>query len=120
MPASRAPCADDEREHVLPAGAERHADADLLRALRHRVRQHAVDADRREHQRDRAEDREHPAEQAELPERVEPRLLAGLHVEDRQRRIGLADLLAHRVVIDAGEPPATRIVSPVFRAGSYG
>ena len=37
--------------------AERHADADLARALRHRVRQDAEDADRGEHQRDRREDR---------------------------------------------------------------
>ena len=39
--------ADDQREHVPAARAERHADADLLRALRHGIRQHAVDADRR-------------------------------------------------------------------------
>ena len=55
--------------------------------------EHAVDADRREQQRDHAEDREHPAEQAELPEGADPRFLAGLDAEDRQRGIGLPDLL---------------------------
>ena len=38
---------------VRSVGAERHADADLARALRHRVREHAEDADRRQRQRHR-------------------------------------------------------------------
>ena len=58
---------DDELQDVAAAGAERHADADLLRPLLDRVREHAVDADRGEDQRDAAEEREHPAEEEVLP-----------------------------------------------------
>ena len=40
-----------------PRSAQRHADADLARALAHQVGQHAVDADRRQRQRDEGEAR---------------------------------------------------------------
>src|SRR2546429_1545797 len=42
-----------------------------------RSREDAVDADRREQERDRAEDREHPSKQPVLPERLLARLFAG-------------------------------------------
>ena len=62
MPSAEQPEAlrDDQAEDPAAVAAERHADADLLAPLRHLVRQHAVDADRGEEQRDRAEQhREH-------------------------------------------------------------
>ena len=46
--------------HLAGLGAERQADADLLRPLLDRVRHQAVDADRREQQRAAAEDRHQP------------------------------------------------------------
>ena len=45
--------AQDEQDDVASRGAERHADADLLRAPRNEVRHDAVDADGREHEADR-------------------------------------------------------------------
>ena len=41
------------RQHVAGPRAERHADADLAPTLIHRVREHAVEAQRREQCRDR-------------------------------------------------------------------
>ena len=45
--------AQHQRQHARRVGAERHADAELVRALRHRVRRHAEHADRRHQQRQR-------------------------------------------------------------------
>ena len=49
--------AADERDDLDAAGAERAANADLARALTHRVRHHAVGADRREQRRRRPQRR---------------------------------------------------------------
>ena len=49
---------DDQSDDGPAARAERHANADLPRALRDQVRQHAEDADRGEGERDRREHRE--------------------------------------------------------------
>ena len=49
----------DHRHDVGDARAERDAHAHLVRALRDAVRDHAVQTDRREHERQSAEDREH-------------------------------------------------------------
>ena len=57
MPVSVMPFAAPCRSSAARGRAERGADADLVRALRHRVRDHAVDADRGEQQRQRGEDR---------------------------------------------------------------
>ena len=46
---------EDQREDVAARGAERHPDADFVRALADRVRGDAVDADGREQQRDHRE-----------------------------------------------------------------
>ena len=67
--------AADERHHARPAaapsraratrvGAERHAHADLARALRDRVREHAVQPDRREQRRQQRERRRQRADHA--------------------------------------------------------
>ena len=47
--------AQDELENAGGAAAQRDSDADLLRPLRHQIRQDAIDADRREKQRHGAE-----------------------------------------------------------------
>ena len=49
------PLPEDELEDAARVRAERHAHADLRRALPHRRRQHAVEPDRREHDRDHRE-----------------------------------------------------------------
>ena len=41
---------------IVSPCAERHAQADLARPLRHRIRQHTVDAERRQQQRRHAND----------------------------------------------------------------
>ena len=42
------PARQDQPQHVAALRAERDADADFARALRHAVRHHAVEPDRRE------------------------------------------------------------------------
>ena len=53
--ARSAPCRSTSREHVASLRAEGDAHADLLPALRDQVRDHAIDAERREHERRGAE-----------------------------------------------------------------
>ena len=53
--------AQDEREHLAARAAEREPDANLAPALRDAVREHAVDADRREQQRHGARTRRRAA-----------------------------------------------------------
>ncbi len=56
--------------HLPPAGAERHAHADLLRALRGQERHQAVDAHEREHQRNRADHAERARDEGEARRRA--------------------------------------------------
>ena len=49
------PARDDPAHQVATLGAQRHAQTHLVAPLRHRVRQHAVDAHRREQQREGGE-----------------------------------------------------------------
>ena len=60
--------AQHEAQHVALPGAERDANADLLRALGDGVRDHAVDADHREHERDGGEHRQQRRVQSRLPD----------------------------------------------------
>ena len=94
---SRDPRASTIRMMSRAAGAERHADADLLPLLRHRARHHAVDADDREHQ---AENRKR-AEQHQVETRgcvlVAPSAaLERLNVRDRLVPIDRVDLVHDR------------------------
>ena len=57
-PTSISPCPSTIRSTALAARAERHAHAELLRALRHRRRDHARDAGHRHQQRQRREHRQ--------------------------------------------------------------
>ena len=50
--------------------ADRHADADLARALRDRIRHHAVESDRRQDHREAGEDREQQHGELPLRERA--------------------------------------------------
>ena len=76
-----------EPQDVAARGAERHADADLVRALRDHVRHHAVDTDHREQQRQPAEDEHDGAEVLQADRPLVQRAPHRLEVEDRLRRI---------------------------------
>ena len=58
--------ADHHPQHRLAAGTERHANTDFVRPLRHGVRQDAVGADERKHQRQRGDDAEQPCLESRL------------------------------------------------------
>ena len=86
----KAPCStmlDDS----AAIGAERHAHADLVRALRDRVGGHAVEADRREHERDDAEQPGQARHRALLIERPIDLLLQRPDAGDGQVRIDLGE-----------------------------
>ena len=64
---------------------------------RHRVARHAVEPDRRQHQRQRAEHRQHQDVHLQRLQRVADLLLERAHVEHRQRRVELARRAADRI-----------------------
>ena len=76
--------------------AERHPDPELARALRDQIRDHAVDADRRQPERERREQRQQQHREAPARQRLVDPLRHRPHVVDRQVRIELADLAADR------------------------
>ncbi len=69
-PSCDEPLPEDHAHDVAALRAERHANADFARAAAHRERHHRVEPDRREEQRDEAEDHEHRAEHADEPQRL--------------------------------------------------
>jgi hypothetical protein len=76
----------DEREDVAALGAERHADADLLRAPADAERDHGVEPDAGEQQRDRTGHGQHRARE---PAREEGRAeLVGERLRLRGRHVG--------------------------------
>ena len=78
---------DREPEHVAARGAERHAHADLVRALRDHVRHDAIDADHRQQQREAAEDEHDRADVLQADRPLVQRLAHRLELEDGLRRI---------------------------------
>ena len=94
----------DQPQHVGGRGAEREADANFLRAFRDEIRDQPVDPERREQQRDRAEDAnqrqaESPAGQRAIEGVVER---ARLH---RERRVEAPHQLARAGATDAATSP---------------
>ena len=87
---------DDAAEDVRGPRAERDADADLARALRHEIHRHAVGAADRQHERERREHGEHPRERRAQRHRLADRVLHGSQPEERDLRIHLAQQLADR------------------------
>ena len=78
---------EDQVPHLMRLGAERHADADLLRALRDGVGGHRIEADRRQDDGDAGKHREHRAEHADVPTLLREVLI---HRPDvRQRHVGI-------------------------------
>ena len=80
---------DDDRHHPAAAGAERGAHADLVRPLRHRVSNHAKDADPGQQERENAEPRDEPCAQTIGAERLVPDVLDGPHLGQRLIRVDL-------------------------------
>ena len=89
MPTSVSPWPKHHAQHVLLRRAERHAQAELLRALRHRLRDDAGDAGQRDEQRQRREHREQHRRQLRRGE---------VRIADLVER---ADVLDRQVGIDA-------------------
>ena len=92
--------------HAAPARAERHAHADLVRTLRDGVRDHAVDAHSRQHQRRSGEEREHEKREAALRERAREALFHPAQTRHRQERVrgpdGLLDRCRERPRVGRG------------------
>ena len=85
---------DDEPQDVRARRAEREADADLLRPAADQIREHAVNADRRERERERAERAEQRHVQARLLGRLSHVLVHREHAEHRDLRIDGRDRAA--------------------------
>ena len=96
-------------------GAERHANADLVQPLADEIRQHAVEANRREHQRERRKERQQPAGEARRGDRRADHFVQRPHVGDRHGAIQLAyqPRALHRPA--ASGSPAVLITSVMLR-----
>jgi hypothetical protein len=81
---------------VPPVRAERHPDADLLRALSDAVRRDREDSHRREHESDRREPSEPRAEHSRRKSSSRLRLVQRFDREERQRWIHRAHLFTQR------------------------
>ena len=89
------PLRQHQRQDRPRVRAERLPDPELANALRHAVREHAVDPDRRHQQRDRAEDRQQRHRRAAPFERAIHPLLHRPDVEDRLLGIDLLHGRSH-------------------------
>ncbi len=87
---------DSEFQHGACLCAERHANADLVRSLGHRVTHHAVDSHRGEYQRHTGEDREQQHAEALSSDRVEEYLFHRSDVRNWLVLVDLPDSLPHR------------------------
>ena len=74
----------EQAADVAGGGAERHPDADFAGALRGDVRDHAVDADDAEEERDRGSDAEHDERERGLRHRSRLDLGQRAHAGDGQ------------------------------------
>ena len=78
---------DHQREYVAVAGAQRHADPDLPPALRHRVAEQAIDAQRDEEQGEPRERYDEDRAEARLRDRVRQPCLHCHHRAERRLRV---------------------------------
>ena len=74
---------DNHPDDVSGLGSQRHPDPDLLPPMGNDVREHAIDANRREKQRDRAEDERQDHRGAAARERLHRPAIHGLQVKHR-------------------------------------
>src|SRR5262249_55723137 len=91
----RQPFTDDESENALARRTERHANADLGRALSDCGRQDAVEPDRSENRRHRAEDRDQHERKARGCHRAINVVAHRLEIAYRDARVDLRDDTAY-------------------------
>ncbi len=85
------------RANLFRLSAERHANADLARALRDRVTQDAVRSDRRQEERDAGENPREQRRRATSDKACRDARIHGAEVIDRQLRISRADKFPQRL-----------------------
>ena len=117
--------AQDQTEDVAAGGAERHADADLARPFRDRLREHAVESHRREQDGGDRKDPEQPRRRSAHEHgggRIGD-LLDRPHAEDRRSmdRARRAPLSLPREATTAATVRTISVasLSPSWRAGKY-
>ena len=88
--------ADDHAHDGRPIGAERKADTDFARALRHGMHQHAVNTNRRQEHGCTRKEAQQQDVYARLRDRIRGQLLHCPHTEDRQFGVEAGDDRAQR------------------------
>ena len=88
------PLPKDHHHYLRPARANREADADFLRPLRHEIRQHAIDADGSQRERDGGEDRHQKTRQSRGRKGRSHHFSHGTNIGDWNVRIEVAHLVA--------------------------
>ncbi len=113
---SRRPCPRRPRTSCVRTRPERHADADLARALRDGIRRQAIDADRRKGKGQAAERRQHQHVEAVGRNRAAQDVGHPREIGGRLRWIDGQDRLPHcrheirRFTIRAQDPPQRNLV----------
>ena len=87
---------DHHAHHVRLRRPQRHAHADFMRALRHRVGDQPVDSDRRQQQRDSREQRQQHGVEARLRDGQRQRLLHGADLRQGHARVDGLNVPAKR------------------------
>ena len=85
----------DKLEYVLRARAQRHANADFVRALRDCISHHRVNANGCKHQCQKPEKADHNRRQSLGRHSLADDLLHRLDVENRQRLVNRAHFASH-------------------------
>src|SRR6267143_3523417 len=86
---------EHQPHHLTRLRAQRHAQSDFTRSLRHRIRQHAINSNRREDQREGTKQAEQRRTHARGPQPLPQNLLHGLAIGERQIFVQLLHLRAH-------------------------
>ncbi len=114
--------ADDEAEQIVRAGAEGEADAHLGGAVADRVREHRVDADDRQQERDDGEGAEDPGVEARRGELGVDQLGRGADIRDTGTVLSMPRTTERSVASAAAGLPVVRSatycgVQPLCRYG---
>jgi hypothetical protein len=81
---------EHKRQHAARWRAQRPAQAEFLRALGHRVGEHAIHAEHAQPETERRKDAQEQGRELALGERARHRLVEGADRRHRQRRIEVA------------------------------
>ena len=88
------PFANDDAEYILRLRAKRHTDANFTGSLRHGIRHHTVNADRREHQSEHRQDSDEPGTKTRLRHRGGHVFFHGANLHERLIGIDLGECAA--------------------------